>query len=205
MVTPDLSGTYTYSTDTTGTSSYGAITFSDKAQGKLPVELRNSDFFNYIFQRCRFYPINRLDGIICDHPNWRVTGWNYDSGNEFQKAPRCNIIKSFLWSVQNSTGSNIISISLDRDLPYISDNVITNVQAIVSMYSPDNDYGSIAATVHDTGWDMITIDTIGSMQMLSHFIDCNVFNDVSYRSGGGIWVDNIDIFTRCDGPVPVEF
>jgi len=186
-----LNGTYSYYQDRTNTQSHGQITFSDKAVGYLPEELSENDLFEHIIQECRYY-----NGTIYHHKSQETPGWDYHHP-EGNHAPDETLIKPFLWQVRNVGCGTKVSISLMNNLDHISlsanlmvDRDVARTQAgeIIS-----DSYAVVKNAIEETGREMLNFNAIGIMQMLSHFINKNIFG-----STRRVFIDDVQILPQCN-------
>ena len=178
--------------NTSDSAAYGEITFEDHAANQTPAQLRETDFFKYILQKCKHYR-----GIVFDHESLRVDGWDYGgdnwNGTELPNhAPTCHLVKPFKYGVSNLSNAVRVSLTLNNSVGHLSaekDLIIPHTLLIENSAVAVDDLETIRGIAQQQGWShTLDKETLGILQMLSHLIDQNVLNGTR-----DVWVDDIDI------------
>ena len=226
--------------DTSDSANYGRITFENDAANQSPTQLIETDFFQYILQKCKYYK-----GIIYDHEALRLDWterqqkteelkdlqnqlatstniyeqedlnieiskkekelsklWDYGDDNwngnlhidETRKlAPTCHLVKPFLFSVVNVAGGVKITLSLQGEEGHISsqnDIIIPHTLLPTPVDIPVLDNVDVIRQIAlQQGWNgILTKETLGILNLLSHFIDRNIYNGTR-----NVWVDDLEL------------
>ena len=177
--------TFSYYQDRTNTSSHGRATFADEIKRLTLDELKNTELFEYLLTNVRYH--NRT---IYDHKNLRIDGWDYDHP-EGNHAPDEILIKPFLWQVNNVDCGIKVDVSVENNLHHISlaANLIVDPGVVVD----DNDEPiEVPYDIAQHATQILDFNALGILQMLSHFVDKNVFSGTRR-----VWVDDANIVSQC--------